>query len=57
VEIILKTQEGPGVSPQTEDELNKYFKVIASRTLDDYRKLENMEDSDTPSEISGVKIE
>lgn len=57
VERILKTQEGPGLSPHTEDELNKYFKVIASRTLDDYRKLENMEDSDTPSEISGVKIE
>jgi trimethylamine--corrinoid protein Co-methyltransferase len=57
VENILKTQEGPGLFPQIEDELDKYFKVVATRSLEDYRKLENMEGSDTPSEISGVKIE
>ncbi|MFX0058003.1 MAG: trimethylamine methyltransferase family protein [Candidatus Hodarchaeota archaeon] len=57
VENILKTQKGPGLSHQTENELNKYFKVVASRTLDDYRKLEGIDDSKIPSEISGVKIE
>ncbi|MFW9937225.1 MAG: trimethylamine methyltransferase family protein [Candidatus Thorarchaeota archaeon] len=57
VENILETQKGPGLSPQIEEKLNEYFKVVATRTLDDYRKLENMEDSDTPSEISGIKIE
>ncbi|MFX1358128.1 MAG: trimethylamine methyltransferase family protein, partial [Promethearchaeota archaeon] len=57
VENILETQKGPGLSPQIEEKLNEYFKVVATRTLDDYRKLENMEDSDTTSEISGIKIE
>jgi len=38
-------------------ELNKYFKIVALRSLDDYRRLEGMEDSDTSIEISGVKLE
>jgi trimethylamine--corrinoid protein Co-methyltransferase len=57
VNDILKFQKGPGISQKTEIELDKYLKLIASRSLDDYRKLEGIEDSNAPTDISGVRIE
>ena len=57
VNKILKSQKGPGLLSDIEMELDKYFKRVASRSLDDYRRLEGMEDSDTTIEISGVELE
>lgn len=57
VDNILKSQKGPGIPSDIEIELNKYFKIVTSRSLDDYRRLEGMEDSESSIEISGVKLE
>ena len=57
VDNILKSQKGPGIQSDIEMELNNYFKIVASRSLDDYRRLEGMEDSESSIEISGVKLE
>jgi len=46
VEQILKNQKGPGLDEDVEKKLNEYFKLISTRTYDDYRKLEGMEGSD-----------
>ncbi|MFW9941752.1 MAG: trimethylamine methyltransferase family protein [Candidatus Thorarchaeota archaeon] len=45
VEKILESQKGPGISEEVESRLNEYYKSISTRTYDDYRKLEGMEDS------------
>ncbi|TFG07999.1 MAG: hypothetical protein EU539_03530 [Promethearchaeota archaeon] len=57
VEKILSTQKGPGLSHDVEEKLDAYFKIVTTRTLDEYRKLEGMDDSEKPTEISGVKLE
>jgi len=57
VEEILKTQKGPGLPSDIEIEINKYTKMVSSRSLDEYRKLEGMDESEKPGEISGVKLE
>jgi trimethylamine--corrinoid protein Co-methyltransferase len=57
VDEILTTLKGPGLSPEIEKELEKYFARVASRSLDDYKKLEGMEDSEGPVDIAGVKLE
>ncbi len=57
VEAILKSQQGPGLLPDIEAELNKYIKIVASRSLDEYRRLEGMDGSDDSIQISGVKFE
>ncbi len=57
VEEILKSQQGPGLPADIETKLTKYTKMVASRSLDDYRRLEGMDDSEGPVEISGFKIE
>ncbi|MBD3211965.1 MAG: hypothetical protein GF311_05080 [Candidatus Lokiarchaeota archaeon] len=43
VNHILETQEGPGYSPEVDKQLKEYLKIISSRTMDEYRKLEGME--------------
>jgi trimethylamine--corrinoid protein Co-methyltransferase len=57
VDKILQSQKGPGLNSEIEAKLNEYFKIVSSRTMNDYRKLEGMEESEGVSEISGVKIE
>ncbi len=57
VNEILQTQKGPGLSSDVEIKLESYFKVIASRSLNDYRKLEGMDESDNGVDIAGFKIE
>ena len=57
VNEILQTQKGPGLSSDVEAKLESYFKIIASRSLDDYRKLEGMDKSGDGVDIGGFKIE
>ncbi|MHA1671314.1 MAG: trimethylamine methyltransferase family protein [Promethearchaeota archaeon] len=54
---ILKTQEGPNYSTDVLFELNKYIKLVSSRTLADYRKLEGLNDSNVSIDLEGHKIE
>jgi trimethylamine--corrinoid protein Co-methyltransferase len=57
VEKILESQQGPGLPSDIETKLSDYFKIVASRSLNDYRKLEGMEDSEEGVDIAGFKIE
>ena len=57
VNEILQTQKGPGLSSDVEAKLESYFKIIASRSLNDYRKLEGMDESGDDVDIAGFKIE
>jgi trimethylamine--corrinoid protein Co-methyltransferase len=57
VDQILQSQQGPGLTPEIERKLDDYFKLVAARSLDQYRKLEGIEDAGGITEISGVKIE
>jgi trimethylamine--corrinoid protein Co-methyltransferase len=57
VEEILKVQKGPGFSSEVETKLSEYFKIVASRSLNEYRKLEGMEESDESVDIAGFKME
>ncbi|UCC19467.1 MAG: trimethylamine methyltransferase family protein [Promethearchaeota archaeon] len=51
VEKILSTQKGPDIPEDIEQELNEYYKIISTRTYDDYRKLEGMDDSDAKVDL------
>lgn len=57
VESILQSQIGPGLSSDIETKLKEYFKIVASRSINDYRKLEGLDESAGPVDISGFKIE
>ena len=57
VDEILQTQQGPGLSADIELKLSEYFKIVASRSINDYRKLEGMDESGDGVDIAGFKIE
>jgi len=57
VDEILQSQQGPGLSPDIEIKLSEYFKIVASRSINDYRKLEGMDESGDGVDIAGFKIE
>ncbi|MBD3193950.1 MAG: hypothetical protein GF317_02775 [Candidatus Lokiarchaeota archaeon] len=46
VDKILKEQQGPGYIDDIEKQLRNYLKEISKRTMEDYRRLEDMENSD-----------
>ncbi|MBD3254571.1 MAG: hypothetical protein GF383_05735 [Candidatus Lokiarchaeota archaeon] len=54
VNYILETQKGPGLSSEIEAKLEEYTKMVAARTMDDYRKAEEVEDD---SSVPGVKLD
>ena len=51
VESILKEQKGPSINPNVEKNFEEYFKIISSRTYEDFRKAENLNDK---SEVKGI---
>ena len=55
VNLILENQVGPGIAPEVDKELKEYFKIIASRTMDEFRKAEGLDESDDPQEIIGLE--
>jgi len=57
VNEILKTQDGPNYSRDVLDELNEYIKIVSTRTMADYRKLEGLDGSNISVDIGGHKIE
>jgi trimethylamine--corrinoid protein Co-methyltransferase len=46
VESILATQEGPGMDPDAEKQFDAYWEIVKKRSMEDYRKLENLENAD-----------
>jgi len=57
VDQILKAQEGPNYTMDVLNDLNKYIKLVSTRTLADYRKLEGLDESIVSVDIGGHKIE
>ncbi len=57
VNMILETQEGPKFSTEVLNALNEYIKLVSTRTLPDYRKLEGLDESNVSVDIGGHKIE
>ncbi|MFX1317081.1 MAG: trimethylamine methyltransferase family protein [Promethearchaeota archaeon] len=55
VDEILEKQQGPGISSEVDARLKEYYKEISSRTYDDFRKAEGMEESDTTKGITGME--
>lgn len=55
VDSILETQKGPGISKDIEDKLQEYFKIISSRSYDDFRKAEDMDDAAVPTIVNGLE--
>ncbi|MHA1234847.1 MAG: trimethylamine methyltransferase family protein [Promethearchaeota archaeon] len=55
VNLILENQVGPGITPEVDKKLKEYFKIIASRTMDEFRKAEGLDESDDPQEIIGLE--
>ena len=55
VNLILENQVGPGIALEVDKELKEYFKIIASRTMDEFRKAEELDESDDPQEIIGLE--
>ena len=53
VDSILDTQKGPGISEEVEREFEQYFKIVSSRTYDDFRKAEEMDDVNIPKIVNG----
>jgi trimethylamine--corrinoid protein Co-methyltransferase len=45
VDQILATQQGPGMDPEIEKRFDAYWDTVKTRTMDDYRKMEGMEDA------------
>ncbi len=57
VDEVLHTQEGPGYSPEVDKKLKEYLKVISTRTMEDYRKLEGMEDENGSVDLPGRNLD
>jgi len=55
VDTILDTQKGPGISKDVEEKLEKYFKIISSRSYDDFRKAEDMDEAAVPKIVNGLE--
>ncbi len=53
VEKILNTQEGPGYTSEVDKELKTYLEVISSRTMEDYRKLEGIDEQEGSLNVPG----
>ena len=45
VDQILATQEGPRMDPDIEKQFDTYWETVKTRTMEDYRKLEGMDDA------------
>lgn len=57
IDEILKSQKGPGILPEVEVELNKYYEeVVAKRTYDEIMRLEGLTTSQNASSITGLEI-
>jgi len=55
VDSILETQKGPGISKIVEKKLQEHFKIISSRSYDDFRKGEGMDDAGVPKIVNGLE--
>ena len=56
VDEILRKPKEKRLDPLINKELKEYFKVISARTLQDYQKLEGIEDNNSKINIGGIDI-
>ena len=56
VDEILKKPKEKILDPLIDKELREYFKFISARTLQDYQKLEGIEDDNNKINIGGIDI-
>jgi trimethylamine--corrinoid protein Co-methyltransferase len=57
VNEILENQKGPGLSEDVELKLAEYTKKVATRTMDDYQKLEGLDKSASTDSVPGIKLD
>ena len=57
VDEILETQKGSDLSSNINKQIAKYTQIVTSRSLEDYMKLEGIENSKDSIDVAGVKIE
>ncbi|MBD3196696.1 MAG: hypothetical protein GF317_16690 [Candidatus Lokiarchaeota archaeon] len=57
VKDILDSKIESQLSKETESKLNNYLEKIKKRTLDDYKKLEGLVESDDSTDILGVNVD
>jgi trimethylamine--corrinoid protein Co-methyltransferase len=57
VNIILEKQKGPGLSAEIEAKLKEITKRIASRTENEYRRLEGMDAAAGVDTVPGIKLD
>ena len=55
VDQILETQEGPGLTEGTDKKLKELYKIISSRSYEDFRKAEEMDETSIPKELPKVE--
>ncbi|MBD3216124.1 MAG: hypothetical protein GF311_26155 [Candidatus Lokiarchaeota archaeon] len=54
---ILESNDESQLSKEIESKLNNYLEVIKKRTLDDYKKMEGLVESDDSTDILGVEVD
>ncbi len=54
VEQILSTQKGPGLSPEVEKGIEDYIKMVAKRTMEEYRLAEGFDSSEGSIDLPGA---
>lgn len=57
VDEILEKQKGPGLTHEIEKKIAEYTKKVAARSMEDYRKLEGMDESSGTDSVPGIKID
>ncbi|MBD3253553.1 MAG: hypothetical protein GF383_00590 [Candidatus Lokiarchaeota archaeon] len=57
VDSLIKSYKRPELDLEIEKKIKEYTKKVASRTLEDYRRSEGMEDKNTSIEIGGINLE
>jgi len=55
VQQILNEQEGPKIEPEIDNKLKEYYKIISSRTFDDFRKAEGIDKIDGTKNLTGLE--
>jgi len=55
VQQILNEQEGPKIDPEIDKKLKEYYKIISSRTFDDFRKAEGIDELDGTENLTGLE--
>lgn len=56
VKDILSSYESPNLPPSINQALDEYLKKVSKRTLEDYAKLEGLNNNQDPKNIGGLQF-